>query len=132
MGKSRMPEKPLVAVVDDDESMRETTKDLLDAAGFRAATFSSAEAFLKSPTRREASCLIADMRMPGMTGLALHERLVASGKPVPTILVTAYPEEPLRARALASGVLAYLAKPFTAEELLACLGRATGGPIDER
>jgi len=119
-----MPRKPLIAVVDDDESIRETTKDLLDSAGFRAATFTSAEAFLKSTRLRGVSCLITDMRMPGMSGLELHDRLAASAIPIPTVLVTAYPEEPVRARALAAGVLCYLTKPFTADELLACINAA--------
>ena len=125
-----MATKPLIAVVDDDESIRETTKDLLDSAGFRAATFTSAEALLKSNRLGSVSCLVSDMRMPGMSGLELHERLAASGTPIPTVLVTAYPEEPVRARALAAGVLCYLTKPFTADELLCCVntGLRRGGP----
>src|SRR5262245_64029588 len=116
--------KPLVAVVDDDESMRDTTKDLLDSAGFRTAAFASAEAFLKSPRLASISSLIADMRMPGMSGLDLHNHLVASGRPIPTILVTAYADDAVRARAVEAGVICYLAKPFVAEELLACIGGA--------
>jgi FixJ family two-component response regulator len=125
-----MPRKPLIAVVDDDESIRDTTKDLLDSAGFRAATFTSAEDFLKSDGIDEVSFLIADMRMPGISGLELHGRLAAAGTPIPTVLVTAYPEELARARALASGVLCYLTKPFTAEELLGCVaaGLQRAGP----
>jgi len=119
-----MPQKPLIAVVDDDESMRDTTKDLLEAAGFRAATFASAEAFLSSGSLATTRCLIADMRMSGMSGLALHDHLAESKTPIPTILITAYPEEPVRLRALAAGVLCYLTKPFTAEDLLACLDSA--------
>src|SRR5215471_9981624 len=87
MATSKQTPKLLVAVVDDDESMRDTTKDLLDSAGFRAATFASAEAFLKSPRRAKVSALIADMRMPGMSGLALHQQLASSGSPIPTILM---------------------------------------------
>jgi len=117
-------QKRLVAVVDDDESMRDTTKDLLDSAGFRAATFASAEAFLKSPRRAKVSALIADMRMPGMSGLALHQQLASSGSPIPTILITAYPDDAVRVRAREVGVYCYLAKPFSAEELLACVGTA--------
>ena len=122
MGTLKQPKKPLVAVVDDDESIRDTTKDLLDSANFRTAAFASAEAFLKSPRFARVSTLIADMRMPGMSGLELHHHLVASGNPIPTILVTAYPDEAVRARALQAGVICYLAKPFVAEELLACVG----------
>jgi FixJ family two-component response regulator len=124
MGKSQPRKKPLVAVVDDDESIRDTTKDLLDAAGLGAATFTSAEAFLSSSRTLAISCLIADMRMPGMSGLALHEHLVAAGTPIPTILITAYPEEPARERAFKAGVACYLTKPFAADELLGCVNRA--------
>jgi len=120
----RQPKKPLVAVVDDDESMRDTTKDLLASAGFRTATFASAEAFLNSPHSESAAALIADMRMPGMDGLALHLHLATSGHPFPTILITAYPEEAARMRALESGALCYLGKPFAAEDLLAYVGIA--------
>jgi len=125
MGKpKRQPTKSLVAVVDDDESIRDTTKDLLTSAGFRIATFASAEAFLKSPQSASASALIADMRMPGTDGLALHLHLVTSGRPIPTILVAAYPDEAERNRALEAGALCYLAKPIGAEDLLAYVGIA--------
>jgi FixJ family two-component response regulator len=119
-----MLKKPLVAIVDDDESIRVTTKDLLESAGLDAATFASAEDFLNSGLLPSVSCAIADMRMPGMSGLALHEHLLASGDPIPTILITAYPDEPVRARALKAGVVAYLTKPFTDDELLGCISSA--------
>src|SRR5262245_23727901 len=124
MVTSKRTQKLLVAVVDDDESIRDTTKDLLDSAGFNAATFASAEAFLKSPRRAEVSALIADMRMSGMSGLALHQQLASSGRSIPTILITAYPDDAVRVRALEVGVYCYLAKPFVAEELLACVDGA--------
>lgn len=124
MATLKQTRKPLVAVVDDDASIRDTTTDLLDSAGFRTATFASAEAFLKSPRRANVAALIADMRMAGMSGFALHQRLVSAGNPIPTILVTAYPDDAVRARALEAGVSCYLAKPFAAEELLACVGTA--------
>jgi len=124
MATSKRTQKLLVAVVDDDESMRDTTKDLLDSAGFCAATFASAEAFLKSPQRAKVSALVADMRMPGMSGLALHQRLASSGSPIPTILITGYRDDAVRKRAREAGVHCYLAKPFAAEELLACVGGA--------
>lgn len=119
-----MPKKPLIAVVDDDESIRDTTKDLLDSAGLGAATFASAESFLESRRLQSISCLITDMRMPGMSGLTLYQHLVASGNPIPTILITAYPDEPVRTRALKAGVFGYLTKPFTADELLECISSA--------
>jgi len=128
MAPSKRTQKLLVAVVDDDASMRDTTEDLLDSAGFRAATFASAEAFLESPHRAKVSALIADMLMPGMSGLALHQQLASSGSPIPTILITAYPDDSVRARALEVGVYCYLPKPYVAEELLACVdGAITAG-----
>lgn len=119
-----MARKPFVAIVDDDPSIRETTKDLLESAGLHAATFASAEAFLDWGPMADVSCVLADMRMPGMSGLALHEQLVASGEPLPVILMTAYPDERVRARALEAGVVAYLVKPFTDLELLSRIDRA--------
>jgi len=118
---------PTVAIVDDDESVRDTTKDLLDSAGLSAATFDSAESFLQSKGTCAIQCLIADMRMPGMTGLELHGRLAAAGTPIPTVLITAYPDERARARALKTGVICFLAKPFSAEDLLACIETALRG-----
>ena len=115
---------PLVAIVDDDESMRDTTKDLLESAGFSAVTFAGAASFLKFSRLSEVSCLITDMRMGEMTGLELHQHLLASNHPIPTILMTAYPDERVRAQALRADVVCYLAKPFAADELLACLRRA--------
>jgi FixJ family two-component response regulator len=118
-----MLRKPLVAIVDDDESIRVTTMDLLESAGLNAAAFASAEDFLNSGLLSSVSCAIADMRMPGMSGLALHEHLLASGNPFPTILMTAYPDELVRVRAPA-GVVACLTKPFTDDELLGCISSA--------
>jgi FixJ family two-component response regulator len=118
---------PTVAIVDDDESVRDTTKDLLDSAGLSSATFDSAESFLQSKGTCAIRCLIADMRMPGMTGLELHGRLAAAGTPIPTVLITAYPDERERARALKTGVICFLAKPFSAEDLLACIQTALRG-----
>jgi FixJ family two-component response regulator len=126
MRKTQAHKKPLVAVVDDDTSMRETTQDLLESAGMRAATFASAEAFLQSTGVEHVACLVTDIRMPGISGLELQERLATAGRPIPTVLMTAYPEESVRARALKSGVVGFLPKPFTAEELLACIGTALG------
>src|SRR5512132_2608317 len=93
-----MPEGPLVAIVDDDKSIRNATQDLLTAAGFSTAAFEDAESFLGSASRDRASCVVADMRMPGMTGLELYRKLVASGHGIPTIIITAHPEELTQAR----------------------------------
>jgi FixJ family two-component response regulator len=113
--------RPLVAIVDDDESIRDTTKDLLESAGLSAVTFACATSLLKSRRLHRISCLIADMRMPEMTGLELHQHLVASNHAIPTILMTAHPDERVRAQAIKANVVCYLAKPFAADELLACL-----------
>ena len=116
-----MPNKPLVAIVDDDESMRRATSNLLEAAGFATATFPGAEAFLGSRRRRGVACLVTDMRMPGMTGLELHESLVASRSNIPTVLMTAYSDETTRLRARKAGVVCFLVKPVAPEKLCECV-----------
>ena len=116
--------KPLISIVDDDESMREAIKGLMRSLGYRVEAAASAPEFLSSPHVRRTSCLIADMQMPGMTGLELHQRLSISGKPIPTILLTAYPADGVRERALSAGVLGYLSKPFEEDDLLACVRSA--------
>jgi FixJ family two-component response regulator len=115
---------PLIAIVDDDESIRDTTKDLLESAGYSAAVFARAASLLQSRRLSQVCCLIADMRMPKMTGLELHQHLVASNRVIPTILMTAYPDERAQARAIKANVVGYLIKPFAADELLACVRRA--------
>ena len=119
-----MAESPLVAVVDDDTSLRNATRDLLKAAGFATATFEDAESFLASECRASAACLVADMRMPGMSGLELHEALVASGDGIPTVLITARPEASTQSRARAAGITCYLSKPFAPDDLLECVREA--------
>ncbi|MDB6042047.1 MAG: response regulator receiver protein [Gammaproteobacteria bacterium] len=119
-----MPIGSLVAIVDDDQSIRDTTKDLLESEGFSAASFASAASLLKSRRLNRVLCLIADMRMPGMTGLELHQHLIASNHAIPTILMTAYPDERARAQAIKANVVCYLLKPFAPDELLACVRSA--------
>jgi len=119
-----MLNKPIVSIVDDDRSVLEGMKDLLNSKGFAVQTFWRAEDFLKSDHFHNTSCLITDVQMPGMTGLELYNRLIASGKIIPTILITAYPDDKARALALRSGVLCYLIKPFDENELLACIQSA--------
>jgi FixJ family two-component response regulator len=108
----------MISIVDDDESLREALTGLMKSLGYAAVAFACAEDFLKSSRRDRTSCLIADVQMPGMSGLELHDNLVASGKPIPTILISAYPDEAVRARALQAGILGYLAKPFNEDNLL--------------
>ena len=119
-----MPNGPLVAIVDDDKSIRNATQDLLKAAGFSTAAFEDAESFLGSASRASASCVVADMRMPGMTGLELYQELLASGRGIPTVIITAHPEELTQARARQAGISCYLTKPFAPEELLECVSEA--------
>src|SRR5688572_31214984 len=116
-----MAGKPLVAIVDDDNSIRTGARDLLKAAGFSTATFEDAESFLASASRATAACLVADMRMPGMTGLELYEALVASGDRIPTVLITAHPEEVAQSRAREAGITCYIIKPFAPYDLLRCV-----------
>jgi FixJ family two-component response regulator len=119
-----MPNVPLVAIVDDDKSIRNATQNLLRAAGFSTAAFEDAESFLASASRDSASCVVADMRMPGMTGLELYQELLASGRGIPTVIITAHPEELTQARAREAGITCCLIKPFAPEELLECVGEA--------
>jgi FixJ family two-component response regulator len=121
---AKVPGKPVIAIVDDDPSVREGTMDLLNSMGFAAETFAGADEFLKSDRVSDTSCLIADMQMPGMTGLELYKHLVKSDVAVPTILITAFPNDKVQACALSAGVLCYLIKPFNASELLACIRSA--------
>jgi FixJ family two-component response regulator len=113
--------KPLISVVDDDESMREAIRGLMKSLGYTAEAFASAEEFLNSRRVPRTSCLIVDVHMPGMTGIELHRHLVASGNTIPTILITAYPDDSARQRALGDGVVCYLSKPFDENELLTCI-----------
>jgi FixJ family two-component response regulator len=119
-----MSAKPLISIVDDDEWVRATTIDLLCSMGFAAQAFEQPDDFLNSGDIPRTSCLIADMRMPGMTGLELYSKLVESGHAIPTILITAFPDDKDRARARQSGVRCYLAKPFKDDELLECIRAA--------
>jgi FixJ family two-component response regulator len=126
----KLPSTAVIAIVDDDRSVREALTSLVRSLGYGAIAFECAEDLLKSKRRRSVSCLIADVQMPGMTGPDLHNRLVSSGEPIPTILITAFPDERARERALQAGVMCYLAKPFSEDDLLACirstLGRRAG------
>lgn len=124
-----MPIKPSIAVIDDDEPVREGTTSLLRSLGYIAKAFPSAEEFLSSNRLRITTCLIADARMPGMGGLELYARLAVLGTPIPTILVTAYPNDQMRERALNAGVAGYLIKPFSEQELLDCINLTHGQEV---
>lgn len=121
-----MPQTPVIAIVDDDHSVREALTSFLRSLGYAAIAFDSAEGLLKSKRRRSLSCVIADVQMPGMTGFELHKRMVTAGEPIPTILITAFPDESARQRALQAGVIGYFAKPFNEDNLLACIQSTLG------
>jgi FixJ family two-component response regulator len=119
-----MPKQTLISIVDDDRFVREAMARLLKSHGYRAETFESAASLLCSDQRGRTDCLIADVHMPSMTGLELYSRLVDVGEPIPTILITAHPDESQRIRALRAGVLCYLPKPFNEDHLLGCVRHA--------
>ena len=119
-----LPAKTLISIIDDDEDFREALQGLMTSMGFRVEAFSSALDFLARTNICDTSCLIVDVHMPRMTGIELHRRLVESGYAIPTILITAYPDESVRVRAMADGVIGYLTKPCDSEELLACVSSA--------
>jgi FixJ family two-component response regulator len=122
----------VVSIVDDDQSVRDGIVDLVRASGFDAEAFERAEHFLQSSRLQRTSCLITDARMPGMTGLELYDRLVASGRLIPTIVITAFPRDADRARALRAGVLCYLAKPVDEDELITCIKSAVASDSTRR
>ena len=114
-----MPKKQgLIAIVDDDESVRQSTKALVRSRGLAAEAFSSGEEFLRSSDLSRTVCLVTDINMPGMSGLDLHRHVSALPKSIPTILVTGYPNDRVRSRALKAGVIGYLLKPFSEDDLL--------------
>ncbi|MCM3873905.1 MAG: response regulator [Pyrinomonadaceae bacterium] len=117
----------LVAIVDDDESMRAAIEDLLSSVGINARSFSSAEDFLLSGLQNEIACLISDIRMPGMTGLELQAKLVAEGSRIPIIFITAHGNTRMRAQALNAGAIEFLGKPFDDESLLGSVRAALAG-----
>src|SRR5258708_15448289 len=119
-----MVKTPLISVVDDDDSVRESLRGLLRSVRFSVEVFASAEEFLSSARVRETDCLILDVRMPGMSGLELQRRLVASHPEMPVIFITAHGDEELRSRALSGGAVDYLLKPFSAEALLTAVQTA--------
>jgi CheY-like chemotaxis protein len=135
-----MLKAPLISIVDDDESVREATEGLMRSLGYGAEAFESAQDYLSSGGSRQTSCLIVDMRMPGMTGLELCTFLATSGDSPPAILITAYPDDSVRARAMGVGIKGYLTKPFSEDDLLSCVrsalrdadlrGRRAGSPLE--
>jgi len=119
-----MPKPTLVSVVEDDQHFRESMRRLLRSLGYSVEAFQSAADFLASPRLLETACLIADVHMPAMTGVELYRQLVDAGYAIPTILVTAYPNDVDRTRALDDGVVCYLRKPVDEQHLIRCLRAA--------
>jgi len=124
-------QRSVIAVVDDDESVREAVTGLLKSFGYRAVAFEGPNEFLNSTVLRNTACLIADVQMPDITGPELHRRLVQCGESIPTILITAHPDQAVRARALQNGVKGYLSKPFRDEELLEYIRSALGSDAQD-
>ena len=114
----------MIVIVDDDESMREATKFLVISLGYSVRTFASAEEYLASDHVSATSCLISDLRMPGMSGVELQKRLIADGHRIPVIFMTAFFEKEIRARALRAGAFGFLSKPFEDQCLIKCLDKA--------
>jgi FixJ family two-component response regulator len=137
-GPKRLPEaviskRTLISIVEDDQPFRDSMKKLMTSLGYTVEAFPSAADFLASPLLTTTACLVSDVQMPGMTGVELHKHLIDTGQEIPTILVTAYPDEVVRRRALKDGVVCYLCKPVDDDQLERCLRSALepGNPHEE-
>ena len=120
---------PVISVVDDDASIRTAIYNLLRSLGYIVHVYPSAEAFLQSPQLHNTRCVVADVRMPGMSGIELQLRLRSEGSRMPFVFITAVPEESVRASALQGGAICFLTKPFDEDSLVACLGKALASYI---
>ena len=119
-----MPNPAVISIIDDDGSVRSATYNLVRSLGYVVHAFESAAEFLRSPHLNDTSCVIADVRMPAMSGLELHAHLLAEGYRVPFIFITAFAAENTREQALKAGASCFLTKPFTEEALISCLDAA--------
>jgi FixJ family two-component response regulator len=119
-----MSNVPLMAIVDDDDALRNSLDNLIRSIGFRAHGFSSAEAFLRSDHACETACLMLDVRMPGMNGLELQRQIVAAHWQIPIIFITSHADDEARARALEAGAVAFLYKPCCEDDLLHAIDAA--------
>jgi len=129
--KNKMKPKPLIAVVDDDSSLRESTQLLLRSAGYRAEVFASAREFLDSPRIDETACLLLDVRMPGMDGLELQRFLNEAQRQIPIIFITAHATDNAEQRARKAGAVDFLRKPVNDEKLLSAIQTALKGWKDD-
>ena len=128
----RLNKTPLISIVDDDRFVRRAIESLVTSHGSPACTFPTAEEFLQSPLLAETSCLISDVQMPGISGVQLQDRLADLGLSIPTIFITAYPDDAVRTRVIATGAVCFLHKPFEARSLIECIDNALnrrGGKI---
>jgi len=119
-----MATRALIAIVDDEESVRVSTANLIRSFGFAARGFASAEEFLQSRELGETCCVISDVYMPGIGGLELQSQLASTHPRTPVIFITAFPDPRIQERALAGGAICFLTKPFDGETLIQCVGRA--------
>jgi FixJ family two-component response regulator len=119
-----LPEVPAISIIDDDISVRIAISRLVRSLGYAAHAYASADEFLKSQHVNDTWCVIADVQMPGMTGIELQEALKVQGHSLPIIFVTAFPEETIRARALRDGAVCFLSKPFDGSVLIGCIDSA--------
>jgi FixJ family two-component response regulator len=119
-------ELPVITIVDDDPSVRAGIARLLRSLGFSAYAFASATEFLLSPQLSDTACLIADVEMPGMSGVELQEHLIAHGHSTPIVFITAFPEGRIRDRVMSAGAVDFLRKPFNEVQLIECVERALG------
>ena len=117
---------PVISVVDDDPSVRRALRRLLQSAGYAVEAFASGPEFLASDPPGRIACIVLDIRLNGMTGFDLQERMVANGTAIPVIFITAHDDEPTRDRVQKAGVAAYLPKPFDGASLLAAVESAAG------
>jgi FixJ family two-component response regulator len=122
--KTSLSNPPVISIVDDDMSVRTATDNLVRSLGYAVETYGSAEEFLHSPRLNDTSCVIADVRMPAMSGLDLQSHLIATGRRFPFIFVTAFSVESDRARAMKAGAICFLLKPFDGDALIKCLEAA--------
>jgi FixJ family two-component response regulator len=114
----------VISIIDDDESVREATKNLVRSLGYTAAAFSSAEEYLQSPQLLNSACLITDLQMPGMSGADLQDRLAADGLGTPVIFMTAYFDERVEKRVMDAGAFGFLSKPIDEDCLVKCVDEA--------
>ena len=119
-----MKDKPRIAVVDDDPSVRAALENLISSVGFEVKLFTSAESFLDSDAPLQMDCAVLDLRLPGISGLELQRRLAANGQSTPVIIITAQGDDNSHAEAVAAGAIAFLKKPFEEEVLLAAIDSA--------